>query len=193
MVSCLPETGLKLWKRIKHHAATWEVSEAFPTWLGKDEPHWCGIPKLVMYALTPAGPAFFPGHLLPPILPWYNWNSSKVLNTVKNVFCFYFPHGTPKVMKNADFEGEGERRTKSLPRPNLFASPLKLRATAAVEKWNCLFYMWLNIVKYQVLSSRGQLNLISFRSAYMHRGSLSPLSSGFFILKRNKSTLCSIF
>lgn len=67
---------------------TWEVSEAFPPWLGKDEPHWWGFPKLVMYALTPAGPAFFPGHLLPPVLPWHNWNSSKVLNTVKNVFCF---------------------------------------------------------------------------------------------------------
>lgn len=105
---------------------------------------------------------------------------------------FYFPVGTPKVMKNADFGGEGGRGTKSLPRPNLLASPLKLRATAAVEKCNCPFYMWLNIVKYQVLSSRGQLNLISFHSAYMHRGSLSPLSSGFFNLKRNKSTLCSI-
>lgn len=105
---------------------------------------------------------------------------------------FYFSPGTPKVMKNEDFGGEGERETKSLPRPNLFSSPLKLRATAAVEKCNCLFYMWLNTVKYQVLSSRGQLNLISFRSAYMHRGSLSPLSSGYFILKRNKSTLCTI-
>lgn len=186
-----------LWNRIKNHAAiqvlTWEVSKTFPLWLDEDEPHRWGIPKPLGYALTPAGSAFFVSHLLPPILPWHYWNGSKVFEHSKERVLFCFPPGAPKVMKNAGFVGEGERGSKSLHRPNLFVSPLKLRVRAAVENCNCLFHTWLNIVKYQVLSSRGQLNVISFRSAYMHRGSLSPLSSGFFILKRNKSTLYSIF
>lgn len=84
-----------LWNGIKNHAAiqslTWEVSKTFPPWRAEDEPHQWGIPKPVGYALTPAGPAFFLSHLLPPILPWHYWNGSKVLNTVKNTFCFVFP------------------------------------------------------------------------------------------------------
>lgn len=143
--------------------------------------------------LTPARSAFFLNHLHLAMLEPHYWNHSKDVNVVKNVFCFIFPLELDQVMKNVGFVGEGEKGSKSLPRPNLFISSLKLRARAAVEKCNCLFRGWLNIAKYQVLSSRGQLNVISFRSAYMHRGNLSPFSFVFFILKRNKSTLYSIF